>query len=460
MTYTTDAVILSKGTTSAEAIQAWLESRGRAAAPRYGKDGQYTPVPTTLGASIVSLCNRAGWAQVNHDIVAAQIDEETAGWQSEYARERNNPGGIGAEDDNPDEAYHFPTPHDGIEAHVAHLLTYAAGEGWWNGIDPRFELTPKAWQGTTTTIGRLAGRWATQPKYGEYIRDRANLLLDFANNGTWEPPMAGDDDRFEWKPDVSEFGYPQGAHGRAGYSIDLGIIHYTQGTNSSGWLRGNNGSSTHYLTKLDMTPFEQHVREADAAWTAGNREYNLRGINVEGELPGDQWTHDLIREFAKTTLPIWKRNNIPLVYLGKDNGVGKRGLIGHADVPNQDHTDPGKTFDWPLYTAELRRLDGSTPPADDWPKVPTTERDPWRQSNPYRKDLWVPGVFVDKIMGDGFMNSGYALAPAFAEAGDDGALRVVMYFERCRWELSQDGTITKGLVGRESFNARYPGGAP
>ena len=457
MTYTSAVKIIGTGTVSAAEIDGWFAAKGPAY-KGYAPDKTYQPAPADLGASIVAECARyasLGY-RVNHDMAAAQILHETAAWQSGYARERNNPGGIGAINSNPDLALWFPSVAAGVRAHVAHLLVYAVGDGDWTANDPRRDNVANAgWLGSAPTWGGLNGKWAFPgTTYGQSIATLANQLTTFADD-TGGPPMAGDDSRFAWMPDVSEFGYPKGTHGRNGRSIDLGIVHYTQGTNSSGWLRGNNGSSTHYLTKLDMTPFEQHVLESNAAWTAGNSEYNLRGINVEGELPGNQWTPALIREFAKTTYPIWKRNNIPLVYLGSNNGPGKRGLIGHADVPDQDHTDPGSTFDWPLYIAELNALDGATPPPSDWPKVPVTERDPWRESNPWSKDKWIPRVFVAGINAEGFMSSGYVLTEAFAE--DD---KVVQYFERARWELHRDGSITKGLVGLEALGCRHRGWKP
>lgn len=53
------------------------------------------------------------------------------------------------------------------------------------------------------------------------------------------------------------------------------------------------------------------------------------------------------------------------------------------------------------------------------------------------------------------MASGYVLSEAFAEDG-----KIVQYFERARWELHQDGTVTKGLVGLEAMVARYPERTP
>lgn len=375
MTYSADTPILGRGTVSAEAIQAWFASLGPAYAS-YAPDGRYQPPPAGLGAAIVAECQRYAGQTVGWDMVAAQIVHETAAWQSRYARERNNPGGIGAINADPDQAITFPSVDAGVRAHVAHLLVYAVGDGPWRGDDPRYDAVRRAgWLGVALRWGDLNGRWAYPgTTYAQQIAALANRLVTFANDGTWEvPAMAGDDPRFQWIPDVAEFGYPAGTRGRGGKPIDYGIVHITEGSDSLVWLLDKHESSTHYLTDRAMRPRAQLVREADAAWTAGSREYNLRGINIEAEKrTSEPWRRDEITALAETTLPIWQRNGIPLAYLGRDS-AGKRGLIGHSDVPDGSggwggtahHTDPGASFDWPFYIAELRRLAVATdtPPA-------------------------------------------------------------------------------------------------
>lgn len=372
--YTDQTPMLGTGVVSAAAIQAWFDSVNHNA-------------PQSLGTDIVTCSTTWG---LNADLVAAQIAHETDYWRSAIANQKNNPAGIGAENDDPfNKAIAFATPFDGIRAQCAHLMSYISGDGPWRGYDPRYAaLVVAHWLDTVTVLKDLNGKWAWPgTTYGAQIAARANALVAFA--GTLEPPMVGDDSRFQWIPDTSEYGYPQGTRGRNGHAIDLGITHITVGTDSLAWLNGNNGSSAHYLTDRLMKPRAQMVREADAAWTPGSRAYALRSINIEAEkMDPASWTHAQITEYARTSGPIWQRNNIPFVYLGHDSGPGKRGLIGHSDVPNPNppgspnycgpyggsscHTDPGASFDWNFYIAELKRLypDGGGspepgPPADD-----------------------------------------------------------------------------------------------
>ena len=187
MTYTAATLIISQGKATAEQIDEFFAVRGKSLAeardpatgePLYSPDGIYRPAPIGLGEAIIAASRRWGSHIVNHDIVAAQILKESAGWQSEYARERNNPSGLGAITGNPDLAHWFDTPEDGILTTVAHLLTYAAGPGPWTEYDSRASATPEQWQGVTTRLVDLDGRWASPGQgYGASIAGGANALL-------------------------------------------------------------------------------------------------------------------------------------------------------------------------------------------------------------------------------------------------------------------------------------------
>lgn len=455
MIYTAASPILGQGRASAEDIDRWFAHMGPQLAPDYAPDKTYAPAPAGLGQMIIDECRRWAPQVVNHDIVAADIGKESAFWQSAIVREKNNPSGLGAENDAPKtKAITFETPREGVRATAAHMLSYAIGAGPWAASDPRHaNVKREGWLGIAPTLAGLDGRWADPGVgYGADVAHLANQLLAFAGITEGGQIMAGDDSRFAWVPDTTEFGYPQGTRGRNGRPIDYGILHITEGGDSLGWLNGNNGSSAHYLSDRGMRPRAQMIAEADAAWTAGHREYNLRGINFEAEKRSSEpWTREEMTTLAETTLPIWKRRNIPLVYLGRDS-QGKRGLLGHADVPDPDdagqwggdsrHSDPGPTFDWDFYVSELRRLDGM--PAPERP-LPATQ-DPWRSPH---GAFWIPDVFIAEINGSPWLDTGYCLGGAIMEDG-----KIVQYFERARLELQPDGTVTRGLVGSEVLDLR------
>lgn len=448
MTYTGDSLIVSQGEASVTAavIDAFFAVEGRKLAAGYAPDNTYAAPPAGLGAAVIAAANR--WAYTaNHVQVAAQSCIESAGWQSYWARQHNNPAGIGVTG-QVGIGEHFDSMQEGFDAQVAHLLNYAVGRGAWTTTDPRATAMPPSYYGSAPTLAGLSGKWAVPGVgYGQSIAATANRLVDFAKE---QPTMAGDDARFTWAPDVTEFGYPRGTHGRNGNAIDYLIIHITEGTDSAAWLRGAHGSSTHYLTNRDASPREQHVREADAAWTAGSQEYNESGINIEFErFSGDVWTDVELAHAVATCKPIITRHRIPAVYLGHSS-AGKRGILGHQDVPdgaggwggNTHHTDPGPKFPWARFIAGLNASAGGPPP-------PPIGADP------------ITGKFIHDNFRPYFLaNGGVAVfgrpvSGAFLEAS-----RLTQYFERSVFQHFPENVapyqVQLRLLGTEELHRKYP----
>jgi hypothetical protein len=212
--YTAGTPILGQGTVSAEAIDAWLQSRAADGAA-YVRLPQ-VPIPADMGRIIIEECARYPQAVVNHDIVAAQIAHESAACQSRIARDKRNYCGYGAENDDPyGKAHTFATPRDGVRVQVAHLLGYVIGNGPWNADSPRYSIVKgNGWAGIVDVLRDLEQRWAytvqaiynaTDPskRYGQKVADAANDLRDFANNGTWtqEPTMPQPFRSHRWSAD-------------------------------------------------------------------------------------------------------------------------------------------------------------------------------------------------------------------------------------------------------------------
>lgn len=298
--------------------------------------------------------------------------------------------------------------------------------------------------------------WAPAGDLNDPYGYLAAVLRDMNAWAEKEVSVAGDDPRFKWLPDTEEYGYPAKTRGRNGRTVDYLILHITEGTDSSAWLRGENGSSTHYLTNRDATPREQHVREADAAWTAGSRDYNERGINIEFERRAkDAWTDQEYRNAAATVLPIARRHNVPLVYLGR-NSVGVRGFIGHEHVPDgaggwggsTHHSDPGPRFDWGRFMVELRALD--KPPTPDVPR-PAEVSDPGARYFP-ETGFWIQWGFKGywEANPNGLMDYGY---PLTNEVDEDG--RPVQYFERAVFEWHADkGRVLLRRLGADALERK------
>lgn len=274
--------IRGKGIASAAAIQAWFESLGPNYAPTYAPDKKYKAPPPGLGLAIVIECQRYPEYSLNWDYVAGQILHETAAWQSKYARERNNPGGIGAINSDPDQAYWFDTVDDGVRAHVAHLLTYTIGEGIWTRDTPRYEaVREKDWVGTATLWTDLNGKWAWPgTNYGQNIITLGNRLRTFSETYKEPPVMANTDiPGIAWIP-------ADGRHhtkGRTQQWPDILIQHHTDGWDSLNWLTTspNSNVSAHYLLRNNGDIRAQLVRHQDTAHTTGFM--NPRSITCEWE---------------------------------------------------------------------------------------------------------------------------------------------------------------------------------
>jgi hypothetical protein len=313
-TYAGSSPILGQGTVSAEAIDAWFASHGPSAAKQFAPDKTYRPAPEGLGDMIVRAC--AAWgadATVNHDLIAADIAHESAFWQSAIVRDKNNPSGLGAVNDNAyNGAVTFSEPYGGILATVAHMLTYAVGKGPWNDSDPRYEaVKAAAWLGAAPTLMGLNGKWAWPgTAYGQSIAAAANALVDFANNGTWiqEPMMQPPSG---WKPpqivrSIIEWDASNRPHQRLnGGSWDFITTHNTGNPNAganaamhAAWMHnlgkaGAEEPSWHYT--VDEAVIYQHMEDDWAGYHASDNTGpgNFDSLGIE------------LVEIGNLTLVIW-----------------------------------------------------------------------------------------------------------------------------------------------------------
>lgn len=165
--YTLDSTLLGTGTLSrAELIEA-----GRAMEKEID------------GGTLADLQDSAG---VDATLILAHMVEETGWGTSVYWKERNNPGGIGATDENPDGAYTFDTPRDGLIADVSHMLTYIYGNrNPMRDTDPRYrEVVAGPNAGRIRTVGQLGnGVWASDANYANEVVGIANVLVARYHSG-------------------------------------------------------------------------------------------------------------------------------------------------------------------------------------------------------------------------------------------------------------------------------------
>ncbi|SNS08057.1 N-acetylmuramoyl-L-alanine amidase [Streptosporangium subroseum] len=126
--------------------------------------------------------------------------------------------------------------------------------------------------------------------------------------------------------------------------IDRIVIHVTQGSYAGtiSWFQNPAAQvSAHYVVRSSDGDITQMVREKDRAFHA--RDYNSRsvGIEHEGFVDNASWfTDSMYRASAALTRSIADRYGIP-----KDRAH----ILGHVEVPGNDHTDPGPNWDWAKY---------------------------------------------------------------------------------------------------------------
>lgn len=143
--------------------------------------------------------------------------------------------------------------------------------------------------------------------------------------------------------------------GRLGRSVDKIVIHVAQGSYASAmnWFQNEAaGTSAHYTVRSADGVVGQSVGEENAAWHAGNEEYNLTsvGIEHEGFVDDPSWFTDaMYRSSARLAAYLCNKYGIP---------VDRAHIIGHNEVPGADHTDPGPYWDWDLYMAYVAEYAG------------------------------------------------------------------------------------------------------
>ncbi|GHK04547.1 N-acetylmuramoyl-L-alanine amidase [Streptomyces sp. Y2F8-2] len=135
------------------------------------------------------------------------------------------------------------------------------------------------------------------------------------------------------------------------YDIDRVVVHVTQGGYSSAvkvFQDPGHGAAAHYIVRRDGG-VTQMIRELDVAFHAGNREYNERSVGIEHEgfvERASSFTDAMYAASARLTAAVCGRYGIP---------VDREHIIGHAQVPGTDHTDPGPHWDWERYMRLVRR---------------------------------------------------------------------------------------------------------
>ncbi|MET9353054.1 N-acetylmuramoyl-L-alanine amidase [Streptomyces sp. NPDC006617] len=138
-------------------------------------------------------------------------------------------------------------------------------------------------------------------------------------------------------------------------AITTVVVHVTQGSyaGSISWFQNPSAQvSAHYVVRSSDGQITQAVREGDTAWHARSANPYSVGVEHEGYVDDPAWFTDaLYRSSAALTRHLTDKYGIP-----KDRAH----IVGHSEVPGNDHTDPGPNWDWAYYMSLVRGDDGAT----------------------------------------------------------------------------------------------------
>ncbi|MFE7463803.1 N-acetylmuramoyl-L-alanine amidase [Streptomyces sp. NPDC057499] len=122
------------------------------------------------------------------------------------------------------------------------------------------------------------------------------------------------------------------------------VIHVTEGSYAGtiSWFQNPASQvSAHYVIRSSDGEVTQMVRESNTAWHARSGNPYSVGIEHEGYINKPGWfTDTMYRSSAALTKDLADRYGIP-----KDRAH----ILGHVEVPGNDHTDPGPNWDWDYY---------------------------------------------------------------------------------------------------------------
>lgn len=178
----------------------------------------------------------------------------------------------------------------------------------------------------------VVARQAVKPELGRFANVRA--LDDLAGD-----VHAQDYPNAIWNP-ASPANYSSGRSA----AITTVVVHVTQGSYAGtiSWFQNPVSQvSAHYVVRSADGEITHMVADADTAWHARSGNPYSIGIEHEGFVDDPSWFTDaMYRSSAALTSWLCDTYGIP-----KD----RSGIVGHSEVPGNDHTDPGPNWDWDYY---------------------------------------------------------------------------------------------------------------
>ena len=129
-------------------------------------------------------------------------------------------------------------------------------------------------------------------------------------------------------------------------SYDYVVVHTMQGyyAGAISWFQNPSANvSAHYVMRAEDGEVTQMVMHEDRAWHVGTSNPYAIGIEHEGFVDDPSWyTWQTYLSSARLARWLCDHYEIP---------IDRDHIVGHVELPNQTHTDPGQHWNWDLYMA-------------------------------------------------------------------------------------------------------------
>jgi MYXO-CTERM domain-containing protein len=129
-------------------------------------------------------------------------------------------------------------------------------------------------------------------------------------------------------------------------SYDYVVVHTMQGYyyGAQSWFRNPDSNvSAHFCMRSEDGEVTQMVHLSDRAWHVGSSNPYAIGIEHEGFVDEPAW-YTWANYQQSALLSRWIADELAIP-LDRDH------IVGHVELPNQTHTDPGIHWNWDLYMA-------------------------------------------------------------------------------------------------------------
>lgn len=171
-------------------------------------------------------------------------------------------------------------------------------------------------------------------------------------------------------------------------AISKVVVHVTQGSyaGSISWFQNPASQvSAHYVIRSSDGEVTQTVRDANTAWHARSANPSSIGIEHEGFVADPSWfTDSMYRSSAALTRHLTAKYGIPRT---------RAGIVGHSEVPGNDHTDPGPNWNWDYYMSLVNGGGGDPGPG------PGTTFPTWGTGVSIRQDTTTGSAQVASLAG-------------------------------------------------------------